>query len=57
MYQQDLLRALEYKFFSQSENDVNFLSNWLFFFFPSRYSMGHHMLNSQVSAFSRNVSL
>lgn len=31
MYQQDLLRALDHSFFSQIGNDVNFLSNWLFF--------------------------
>lgn len=58
MNQQDLLRALEYTFFSQTANDVNFLSNWLFFFFlPTSLLYGSPHIELQVSAFSINVSL
>lgn len=59
MYQQDLLRALEYNFFSPRLKMMSTFCQIGIFFdtYSNLYSMGHHTLNSQVSAFSRNVSL
>lgn len=61
VYQLDLLRALEYTFLSQTENDVNFLSlNWHFFppFFSTSLLCGpHHVELPSVGIFQKSFSL
>lgn len=58
VYQRDLLRALEYYFiFPQTENDVNYLSNWHFFLPISLLYGSPHVEPPSLSIFQKRFSL